>query len=281
MFDLIKKAAAFALDHPESQTALKPLILEALAARKAKQATGVSPYQGIIDHGYDQALSGGTDVMKRLQNQLLLEQSREPRDVGSRLASGGIMTPGENFDWTDSLFREANLNSDGGSIEAYLEGTPFEGEQLTSVRTLTDVYRDKNAFPLPAKSGTRVQFAGNMGSVLAYADPPAPGTQGTVVTVRSAMGDVTGHEGKVFVQWDDGKFRSIHAEHLRAAKGRQKKQASFQLRLASLGDLTDFMKVSKDTLIHKSTRDLWSVKQEGGEYVIERLFDDTGDPLRG
>lgn len=279
MHDLIKKAAAYALDHPESREVLKPLIREALEARKE---AGVSPYQGIIDHGYEQPLSGGTDVMKRLQNQLLLEQGREPRDVGPRLASDGAsMTPGQNMDWADSLFREANLNGEGGSIEAYLEGKPFEGEQLTSVRTLTDAHRDKNAFPLPAKSGTRVQFAGNMGSVLAYADPPAPGTQGTVVTVRSAMGDVTGHDGKVFVQWDDGKFRSIHAEHLRAAKGRQKKQASFQLRLASLGDLTDFMKVSKDTLIHTSTRDLWSVKQDGGEYIIERLFDDTGDPLRG
>lgn len=39
-----------------------------------------------IDHGYDQALAGGTDVMKRLQDELLVEQDREPRDPNPRLA---------------------------------------------------------------------------------------------------------------------------------------------------------------------------------------------------
>ena len=40
---------------------------------------------------------------------------------------------------------------------------------------------------------------------------------GEVVNVKSANGDITHHEGKVFVQWDDGKFRPIHSEHLRLA----------------------------------------------------------------
>lgn len=40
-----------------------------------------------IDHGYDQPLAGGTDVMKRLQDQLLIEQGREPRESNPRLAS--------------------------------------------------------------------------------------------------------------------------------------------------------------------------------------------------
>ena len=54
------------------------------------------------------------------------------------------------------------------------------------------------------------------------------------------------------------------------------------VRVASLGDLTSFFtKVGSDTLIHKSTHDLWSLKRDAGGYVIERLFDDNGGPLKG
>lgn len=55
-----------------------------------------------------------------------------------------------------------------------------------------------------------------------------------------------------------------------------------QIRVASLKDLHQFMRLSSDTLIHKSNRDLWALKKEGdGNYFIERLFDDTGEPLKG
>lgn len=41
-------------------------------------------------------------------------------------------------------------------------------------------------------------------------------------------------------------------------------------------DLTDFMKVSDDTLIHKSTKDLWKMfKDADGNIFISRLFDDN------
>ncbi len=43
-----------------------------------------------IDHGYDQALAGGTDVMKRLQDELLIEQGRETREPNPRLASSRL-----------------------------------------------------------------------------------------------------------------------------------------------------------------------------------------------
>lgn len=51
--------------------------------------------------------------------------------------------------------------------------------------------------------------------------------------------------------------------------------------VASLGDLSGFMRLSEETLIHKSNRDLWALKQEGSEYFIERLFDGLGQPLKG
>jgi len=186
-------------------------------------------------------------------------------------------------DFWDNLLKEAAFDNEAtGSIDEYLGGTPFEGEQFTSMRELTDRSRQANALPLPVEAGTRVEFAGKLGAVLAYDDAPEPKSQGTVVAVKSAGGDLTAHEGKVFVEWDDGKFRSIHAEHLRLAeKGRVKRQATDRMRVASLGDLSDFLKVADGTLIHKSTQDLWSFRQDGGEYVIERLFDDNGGPLKG
>lgn len=55
-----------------------------------------------------------------------------------------------------------------------------------------------------------------------------------------------------------------------------------KVRVASLQQLVGFKRVSQDTLIHKSDRDLWSLKKEGdGKFYIERLFDDNGTPLKG
>jgi hypothetical protein len=57
-------------------------------------------------------------------------------------------------------------------------------------------------------------------------------------------------------------------------KGRRK--------VASLGDLRPFVRLSSDTLIHKSDRDLWTLQKEAdGNYFIQRLFDDNGEPLKG
>lgn len=185
-------------------------------------------------------------------------------------------------DFWDNLTKEGAYGDLGGSMDDFLSGKGLEGEAFTGVRALTDKYRAANALPLPVEAGTRVEFQGNVGAVLAYDDPPIPGSQGTVVTVRSATGDLTEHAGKVFVQWDDGKFRAIHAEHLRAAqKMKRRGGMRTRIRVASLGDITDFLKVAEDTLIHRSTKDLWSFRQDGQEYVIERLFDATGEPLKG
>ena len=60
-----------------------------------------------------------------------------------------------------------------------------------------------------------------------------------------------------------------------------KKDKKARLRAASLGDLTEFLKVAEGTLIHKSTKDLWSFKKDAdGMLQVERLFDDNGKPLK-
>lgn len=53
-------------------------------------------------------------------------------------------------------------------------------------------------------------------------------------------------------------------------------------RVASLGDLSSFIRLSGETLIHRSQKDLWALKKEAdGSFFIERLFDDNGSPLKG
>lgn len=174
------------------------------------------------------------------------------------------------------------------------------GEAFESVRHLTDKSRAANALELPVKAGTRVSFSGTLGAYLSEENPPQKGSEGEVVHVRSANGDVTSHEGKVFVKWDDGEFRSVHAEFLRKAEQKPTARKARmrhgdpttvmggipagvnQIRVASLGDLTSFLRVAEGTLVHKSTKDLWSFdKDADGSLVVSRLFDDTGAPLKG
>jgi hypothetical protein len=53
-------------------------------------------------------------------------------------------------------------------------------------------------------------------------------------------------------------------------------------RVASIRQLAGFDRVSAETLVHRSQRDLWSLgKEADGTYYIERLFDDNGQPVRG
>jgi hypothetical protein len=103
-----------------------------------------------------------------------------------------------------------------GAMDSHLSGKSIE-ESFGSVRTLTDTHRAANALVLPVAAGTKVAFAGNIGAYMSYDDVPADGILGEVVTVRSATGEITHHDGKVFVKWADGKFRPVHAEHLRLA----------------------------------------------------------------
>lgn len=54
------------------------------------------------------------------------------------------------------------------------------------------------------------------------------------------------------------------------------------MRVATLNDLAEFQRVGTETLIHRSTQDLWSFESNAdGTYAIRRLFDDTNGPLKG
>jgi hypothetical protein len=183
--------------------------------------------------------------------------------------------------WNDLVLGQQSKTA--SSLDAYLQAR--EAESWTSgIRLLTDRGREAAALQVPVESGARVAFVTNIGSVLTYPDPPAPDALGTVVLVRTAEGDQTGMGDLVFVKFDDGKFLAIHREHLRRSASSAKRAASFVRRAASLGDLSGFLRWgSEDStdLVHKATRDLWSFSQtDDGDFVITRLFNDTGAPIK-
>jgi len=54
-----------------------------------------------------------------------------------------------------------------------------------------------------------------------------------------------------------------------------------KVKIASLSDLYAFTRVDDNHLIHKATKDLWSLEANSdGSVTINRLFDDSGNPLR-
>lgn len=57
-------------------------------------------------------------------------------------------------------------------------------------------------------------------------------------------------------------------------------KASSRMKVGSLSQLQGFTRTASDQLVHKSTQDLWSIKRDGGDFVIERLFQD-GSPVKG
>ena len=169
------------------------------------------------------------------------------------------------------------------SLDAYLQDRS-DRRVDQSVRGLTDAGRAANALPMPADAGLRVSFVTNLGSVVAYADPPASDAGGTVVMVRTAEGDQTGMDGMVFVKFDDGRFMAMNPEHLRRADSSTKRASSFSRRVSTLGDLSGFLRWGSDgdnELVHHATKDLWSFETtDKGDFVLSRLFDDTGEPLK-
>lgn len=132
----------------------------------------------------------------------------------------------------------------------------------------------------PPTTGARVRFARTIEAVFSYENPPAPGASGTIITVRTASGDVNHFDGKVFVRWDTGVMLPVYAEHVVAGSGASRVADAVSRRVAGLGDLSDFLKVANDTLVHKATKDLWALRRDGSDLVIERLFDETGSPLK-
>lgn len=54
-----------------------------------------------------------------------------------------------------------------------------------------------------------------------------------------------------------------------------------KVKVASLGDLSGFLRIADDLLVNKAQRDLWRISEDKGQVVIERLFDaGSNEPIR-
>jgi len=156
-----------------------------------------------------------------------------------------------------------------GSLDAHLSGDS----------TVQDFVRPRMA---AVQSGMRVAFSSTLSALIAYPEPPDRGMTGTVVMVRTAAGDTAEMDGMVFVKWDDGRFLPVHQAHLKAAPASTRMANAYRIVVSAMGDLDDFLKDAGggNELVHKSSKDLWKLSKTNGEYVIERLFDETGNPLK-
>jgi hypothetical protein len=90
-------------------------------------------------------------------------------------------------DFWSSLTENSSSQLLTAAMDTHLSGKAI-GASFEGVRALSDVGRAKKALALPVEAGTRVAFVSNVGAVLTYENPPAPGSMGTVVTVKSAGG---------------------------------------------------------------------------------------------
>jgi hypothetical protein len=161
------------------------------------------------------------------------------------------------------------------SMNLHLRG----GSYLPSPYDLTERGREEKSPRGDVPPGTRVAFVANLGSVLTYKQPPSDQEQGTVILVRTAMGDLTGHptDQTLYVRWDSGRMLPVRREHLRALQA-TKKVAGI---IRTAGDMNSFLRVAgSEDLIHKATEDLWTVMEKDGEFMIARLFQEDGTPLK-
>lgn len=84
----LQKLAKLAQDDESLRPFLMPLLRDAATLHpEGMQAESNDIYEVQVDHGYDQPLSGGHDIMKRLQDKLLIEQGRPTGDPNPRLAA--------------------------------------------------------------------------------------------------------------------------------------------------------------------------------------------------
>jgi hypothetical protein len=55
-----------------------------------------------------------------------------------------------------------------------------------------------------------------------------------------------------------------------------------KVKIASLDDLYSFDRIGSNNLIHKCTKDLWAIDSDkDGTVHIKRLFDNSGEPIKG
>ena len=229
------------------------------------------------------------DLRKSLKALLNDIENNEPETlldhVYANIQSTGGTSPDDDdeTEWEKSMFVKEGSDVLGLVLNGQSKMSKALGSSsFTAMQALTEMGKKVKGLQVPQIAGTRVRFVASLGAVLTYDNVPDPEIAGTVITVKTADGPLTDLDGRVFVAWDDGEFRTIQAEHLRLAGPSRKHASTVRMFVSNLGDISGLFKNASngEELIHKATKDLWSFKQNGDGYVISRLFDDTGKPLK-
>jgi hypothetical protein len=184
----------------------------------------------------------------------------------------------DGLEWHDEVYVP-------NAIDRILQGKLLGDSRTTSLQDLTDKGREANSLSGPFNAGQRVSFIANVGSVLTYDNVPGDGVDGTIIKIKSGAQKITAQGDLVFVQWDDGNFRPILAQHLRPGSSSKRMARNVAVRVADFSSLVGLFtphvtSSADDELVHRATKDLWSFRQDEGGYVIERLFDYKGEPLK-
>jgi hypothetical protein len=153
-----------------------------------------------------------------------------------------------------------------------------------SVSDLTDKKRATLTGNL-LKEGTVIYANHNNGLILPP-NMPEHNTKGVVVGVQTMSGIKTAMDGVVFVKWQGSeRITQAPVTNIRLASKRVANLDGFAFATPNLLKGTHMavqnLVASKDVLVHKATKDLWSMKvSDDGSFDIERLFDDDGNPLK-
>lgn len=122
--------------------------------------------------------------------------------------------------------------------------------------------------------GTPVRYDDSFAARLASRHPPAPGSLGVVVRLREPA-----PEGYAWVRFAGVRAPSLVYAGALTETGKPK--PSMSRRIASRMDLTGFMRTASGDLVHAAEDDLWNLRKcDDGSYIIERLFDADGNPLK-
>lgn len=90
--------------------------------------------------------------------------------------------------------------------------------------------------------------------------------------------EIKGSRGTRILDEDEAKFW-VKTEEKKSAST---EKCASRKKVASLEQLSGFVRTASDTLVHKSNQDLWSLQKDAnGEFFIERKFDNTGGPVKG
>jgi hypothetical protein len=173
-------------------------------------------------------------------------------------------------------------DNDGIVFGSFQKTSSMDAVLETKINDLTDRGRKSKREALKFEDGMRVSAHTNNGVVIPGQLPRA-GTKGTVVSVKTATGDVVSLDGEVFVRFDGrNNIDRIPATFLRVASMKVSSLDEHFIVLSGPNLSASFMsQAGESTLVHKSSQDLWSMKvSDDGSFDVERLFDDNGNPLK-